>query len=372
MKHLHIVSFHWPFPPINGGLMEVFYKIKWLHAVGVKIHLHAFVEKDNDEIELKPYCAEIHTYARKKNLAGIKPSLPYIVSSRRSGALLQNLQKDNYPILFEGVHTTHLLYTDKLPGRQVFIRLANVEQLYYARLANAAHNKLKKTYYTFEAKLLKAYEDKIANKAMILTLSENDRSFYSNKLNAKETIFMPAFTVFSEVESQKGKGAYVLYHGNLSVAENEKAAIFIINEVADNTTYKFIIAGNKPSKKLQKLIVENENVSLVANPDEGKMKQLISQAQIHLLPSYNNTGVKLKLLHAAYLGRHIITNNAGVIGSGLQDIVHIADTAEVVIKLIHELITVEFSEEILIKRKQILARNYNNEKNAIALSALLQ
>ena len=41
-KHLHIISFDVPYPANYGGVIDVFYKIKALHAKCVKIHLHCF------------------------------------------------------------------------------------------------------------------------------------------------------------------------------------------------------------------------------------------------------------------------------------------------------------------------------------------
>ena len=41
-KHLHIISFDIPYPPDYGGVVDVFYKIKALSLLGIKIHLHCF------------------------------------------------------------------------------------------------------------------------------------------------------------------------------------------------------------------------------------------------------------------------------------------------------------------------------------------
>jgi hypothetical protein len=61
--------------------------------------------------------------------------LPFIVNSRKSEELIQNLQKDNYPILIEGIHCSYYLYTGKLTNRIVLLRLHNAEFEYYHHLA---------------------------------------------------------------------------------------------------------------------------------------------------------------------------------------------------------------------------------------------
>jgi hypothetical protein len=103
--HLHIVSFTIPYPPNFGGAIDVFFKIKALHAAGVKIHLHCFSYDRNPSPELEKYCFETHYYPRKTGLRSALNWRPYIVYSRRSDRLFEILQKDDYPILFEGLHS---------------------------------------------------------------------------------------------------------------------------------------------------------------------------------------------------------------------------------------------------------------------------
>ena len=47
---------------------------------------------------------------------------------------------------------------------------------------------------------------------------------------------------------------------------------------------------------------------LVANPSEMEMQDMIAKAQINILPSFNNTGIQIKLLNALFNGRHCLVN----------------------------------------------------------------
>ena len=58
------------------------------------------------------------------------------------------------------------------------------------------------------------------------------------------------------------------------------------------------------------------------------MQDLISKAQVNILPSFNCTGVKLKLLNALFNGRHCIVNQDAVEGTGLESTCHIATGAD--------------------------------------------
>lgn len=363
-KHLHIVTLDVPYPADYGGAIEQMYKIKWLHQLGVKIHLHCFTKSRPAAPELNGYCETVNYYPRKTGFKRFPIFTPYIVASRSEPALLANLQKDNYPILFEGIHTTFLLQTNLLKGRQIFVRLHNCEYRYYAQLAKHEKNFLKRLYFKYESFLLRKYEQRIAKRCALLAMSESDLDIFVKEFNAKDIQFIPAFVGWEEVTGPEGKGCYCLYHGNLSVNENEAAAAWLLQNVFDKSGLPFVIAGKSPSAALEKLAHENEHTCVVADPGEKELQDMIAKAQVNVLPSFNNTGIKLKLLNALYSGRHCLVNAAGVDGSGLENICTIANDAVAFKKAVTDLYAVPFSEAEVEKRKALLAGLNNNKKNA--------
>jgi hypothetical protein len=109
-KHIHIISFDIPYPPVYGGIIDVFYKIKSLHKLGYSITLHCFQYKAKDEqTVLNEYCERVIYYPRKKVYKVFFSVIPYIISSRSSDDLLSNLLEDNDTIIFEGLHTCFYL-----------------------------------------------------------------------------------------------------------------------------------------------------------------------------------------------------------------------------------------------------------------------
>jgi len=116
-KHLHIVSFDVPFPANYGGVFEIYHTLRSLHREGVKIHLHCFDYGRGQQPELKKYCATVDYYERHTGHKGFSMKLPYIVSSRANPALLENLSKDDHPILLEGIHTSYYLQDESWKNR---------------------------------------------------------------------------------------------------------------------------------------------------------------------------------------------------------------------------------------------------------------
>ena len=362
-KHLHIVCLDVPYPADYGGVFDLFYKIKSLHETGIQIHLHCFEYGRGEQEELDEYCVSVKYYKRKRILESFSLRLPFIVSSRANKTLLANLTSDNYPVLLEGIHCTYFLYTGALKNKKVFVRLHNVEYGYYEELSKTTYNIFEKIYFRLESRLLKKYENDIANKAMLIAVSEKDKAIYKNKFHAKNVEYLPVFLPFTNVKSEKGSGNFCLYHGNLSVPENEKAAIWLIKDIFQSLDIPFVVAGKSPSTYLQTLAHSNDNICLVANPSGNEMSDLIKKAQVHLLPSFNRTGIKIKLLNALFNGRFVITNPVAVEETGLSTLCEIADTAEQYIKLCSELFHTDFGEKDILRRKKILESLYNNHAN---------
>lgn len=358
-KHLHIITHDVPYPADFGGVIDLFYKIKTLYLLGVKIHLHCFVNKRPPSDELDKYCASVNYYPRNK---GISFRLPYIVSCRRSMELTQRLAKDNHPVLIEGIHCSYSLYTNQLTNRKVLLRLHNTEFEYYHHLAIHEKNILKKVYFTIESRLLKKYENKLSEKTKIFAVSEHDVKLYKHFFDASDIQYLPVFLPYTGVTSLPGKGTYCLYHGNLSISENEEAAIWLLQNIFTDLEIPFVIAGKNPSQRLEFLAHEHKHTCLVANPTDSELQDMIAKAQINILPSFNNTGVKLKLLNALYNGRHCIVNKAGVEGSGLESLCTITNEITATKNAIIELYDTAFVENK--KRQTLLNQLYNNDLNA--------
>ncbi|MEJ7913284.1 MAG: mannosyltransferase, partial [Chitinophagaceae bacterium] len=173
-KHLHIVCLDVPYPVDYGGVFDLFHKIKTLYELGIKIHLHCFEYGRGEPSILNNYCVKVIYYQRNEGHKGFSTVIPYIVASRSSRQLIENLNLDSYPVLLEGIHCTYPLYCDSLSKRKIFLRLHNVEYQYYHHLFRHESSLLKKAYYYNESRLLKCYEQKIVNRANILAVSQKD------------------------------------------------------------------------------------------------------------------------------------------------------------------------------------------------------
>ena len=359
---IHIVAFDVPYPADYGGVIDIFYKIKAIYDEGFDIKLHMYYYgRKHSKSELRKYCSEVNYYPRKIYKNPFVGSKPYIVNSRNSDALLKNLQKDNAPILFEGLHCTYYLNDPSLSNRFKLVRTHNIEHHYYKHLENSEFRYFKKYFFRIEAEKLKKYEAILKHADKIAAISPNDFKYFNEKFG--KTLYVPAFHTNTNTVNPGKKGNYILYHGNLSVPENYTAAIELIKNVLSKIKTPSIIAGNNPPKELISLCNKFDNISLKSNLSTNKIHTLIKEAHINVLYTNQNTGIKLKLLNALYLGKFSIVNPLMVDGSGLEDMCIISHNFEDMIKSINEFMLKDYNNDYYIKRKKILEEKFNNQNS---------
>lgn len=361
-NHLHVISFDVPFPANYGGVIDVYYKLKALHELGVKIHLHCFEYGRQKAKELEQCCAEVHYYHRSTTRSHLFRRKPFIVVTRSSDELMQRLLKDDHPILFEGLHTCMYLDDERLANRFKAVRTHNIEHEYYQNLAKVEKNFFKKYYFMNEADKLERFERILCNAQLIAAISKNDTEYLNGRYPNVQHV--SAFHPNSHVEVQKGKGNFCLYHGSLEIGENNEAALYLVQRVFSHVKLPLIIAGNRPSKELREEVSKHPNIELRTGLQTDDIHQLIRQAQVNVLPTFQATGIKLKLLAALYMGRHCLVNGPMVANTGLEGLCRVEDNDKRFARAVTELFNKEFDSEELERREQVLNRSFCNRVNA--------
>ncbi len=370
-NHLHIISFDIPYPANYGGVIDVYHKIRCLHEKEIRVILHCFAYGNRQAApELEAICEKVYYYQRNTSFRNQLSLLPFNVKSRIDPELKANLLKDNYPILFEVLHTCYLLNDPDLKQRRKLFRHSNIEHDYFLELAKAEKSFLKKMYLKAEAFKLKRFEKQIVHADCILSVSENDLNYFKKMYPDTPSVYLPSFHPFDELQCKPGKGNYILYHGNLSVAENYTAATWLIDEVFSRIAQPVIIAGLNPPSHLIEKIKSFRHIELRKNCDEQEMQTLIEDAQIHCLYTAQSTGLKLKLLNVLYSGRYVLANPTLLVGTPLTEACIVCNTANDYFSAIYTLFEKEFTADAIEKRKTIVSV-MNNEKKTEKLISYL-
>lgn len=359
MNKLHIVSFDVPFPPNYGGIIDVFYKIKELHKLGIEIYLHSFFDGQNKQPELNKYCKEVYYYKRGNTIISCLSLLPFRVKSRANKQLFKNINNNKAPVLYEGLHSAYLL-TKKTPYK-TYIRAHNIEHTYFYGLAKSEKNVFKKIFFFSEALKLSFFEKKITKAHGIFSISKLEQKYFLKNYGENAT-YIPAFHDNSFQSHKNSKGTYILWHGDLRVCDNIKAVLFLI-DIYSNTKFTFKIASSTTPSSIIKALKRVKNIQFIKLNSNDMLNDLLKNAHINILYTYQNTGIKLKLLNALYKGKFVIGNNHLIKDTGLESICELANTKDEFLQKTNILFQQEFTFKISEQRKALL-ENFNPTKAA--------
>lgn len=359
-----------PHPPDYGGVIDVFYKLKALHEAGLKIHLHCFDYGRGRKEILSQFCEKVYYYKRNTSKTLLFHKLPFIVVSRRSQALLNRLLKDDHPILFEGLHSCYYLDHPKLKKRVKLVRTHNVEHEYYMALARVESNAFKKAYFSRETLKLRTFESILKHASAILAISPNDEKHFNRHYGNAQ--YIPAFHSEGAGTFIEEKERVAFYHGNLAVGENDRAALWLTEEVFSESKYALVIAGNNPSMELRRAVNERPNVTLMEKVTTDDIRKLVQKSWINILPTFQNTGIKLKLLFALYNGGYCLVNSTMVDETGLEEFCVVKNEPDEMVNAMEALMRLPFSREEFKARVSQLDRVFSTETNAQKIIGLLQ
>ncbi|MDX2359427.1 MAG: hypothetical protein QNK23_01380 [Crocinitomicaceae bacterium] len=365
-KHIHIIALDVPFPADYGGAIDMYFRIKALHELGFEIDLHCFEYGRGYPQELEEITSTVSYYRRDKNLTDWFSPFPFIVKTRRSSKLLNALLKDDSPILFEGIHSTFYLGDERLSDRIKIVRTHNVEHQYYAELAKKATG-LKRIFYKSEARKLKKYEPILAKADHILAIQKND--FVHFKAFNHSVHLLPACTPPITGTAYTKTEPYCLFHGNLSVLENENAALWILESLGP-LNIELVIAGKNPSDRLREYC-SDDGVDVIDNPNEEKMQELVQEARVHVLYTDQPTGLKLKLLNALNSSGHVIVNNKMVAGTQLGTYCQVKNTPKSFAHAVQLVMEKELSQEKFEERRSYLREHFDTKKNCELIERLI-
>jgi len=364
-KHLHIVAFDVPYPPIYGGVIDLYFQLKALHKIGVKVTYHCFYYKGNNPPanRLNDFADQVFYYHRKKHIGKMVASkLPFIVATRNDKKLLENLKQNEAPILFSGLQSCFFLNHPDLSKRQKFVRTHNIEHNYYRGLAAVETSSIKKQYYLWEAKKLEKFENELKHANGIFSIARMDVDHFNQYA---PTHHSPPFFRFQKRQNNFDTGIlFGLFQGNLSVNENIEAVKYIDRHIAPLSQHQIIIAGKNPNWAIKRLCQQSPWLTLIANPTQDEMNDLIEKAQVNLLFTNQQTGIKLKLLHALAIGKHIIINSKMDDSNLFKPLCIVEDDSELIQKKFDQLMATPFTNEMFDKRQKQFLLTFNNERNA--------
>lgn len=359
-KELHIISFENPFPPDFGGVIDVFYKVKALNSLGFTIYLHCYYE-DRNEVspELKAITEKVYLYKKNKNPLFVFSKYPLPVICRYDKRLIQNIMKHDAPILFEGLHSTMVLRKAKLDNKK-YLRLHNIESNFYSGMSKSETNLIKKVLYYFVARKYLDYQKTIADFDYTFTLSHYELE-EARKLTGNCS-YVPVFHGNEANRQFSEFGDYAFYHGDLRLADNKRAAEFLIAVFREIPDYSLIIASSNGKQFVESKIKELPNVKFVEIESEKHLDGLLANAHVNAMLSFQESGTKLKVINSLFKSRFCLVNRNMVDDAELLSLCETAEDKEEFIEKIKALKDTPYRQNVT--RNQVLRHVLNDKENA--------
>ena len=357
---LHIVTFSVPYPPNYGGAMDVWNRLKALKSLGVRIQLHCFLYGPYvPQAILKEVAEEVHYYPRSVWPIFFAKGQPFVISSRKHNLLLNRLQGDQIPVFFEGMQTT--AWVDAIPKKKRLLRAHNVEHKYYQQLARNSGG-YRSLIFNRESQCLEEYEKRFAKTFdAVFCISSDDHEWFSRQ--GANSVHLPPFHGFSQVEIEYGRGEYLLYQGDLSIEINQRAVLELIRMIPEGVSMPLVVAGRSGDQGFESKISSFPNIKREADVSQDAMLQLIRHAQVILVHSLHEEGMKMKLFPALFRGRFVAANQLSATKSGLDNAIQFYN-AENFTSLLTQLVRTSFNETDLKERQRILSQLPDDATNA--------
>lgn len=363
-KQLHIISFDNPFPPNYGGVIDVFYKIKALHQQGIKIYLHCFyLEKNQVSDELKAITEKVFLYPKNRNPLFLFSHIPMSVISRFDEKLIENITSIKAPILTEGLQSSMIINHLKLTDQKIYLRLHNIESNFYSGMSKNESSILKKILYRLEAFKYKNYQKKIGQFDYVFGLSYFECDFIAQQ--TKNWSYLPVFHG-NEINNQLSEfGNFALYHGDLRLADNKRAAAFCISVFKKIKNYKLIIASSNGRKFIANLIGDASNIEFIELQNHSQLEDLLNNAHLNILLSFQKSGTKLKIINALHRSRFCLINENMVDDEKILSLCQVATAENDFIENINILKSKPYLDNEI--RKKTLSEVYNDTENALKI-----
>jgi hypothetical protein len=370
VKELHIISFNYPYPPSYGGIIDVYYKIKALSEIGIKIHLHCFVDRipEMTDPEIRKSTENVFFYKKKRSPLLYFSGIPFAAAIRNSEPLLKNLKKINAPILFEGLQTTCIIRLLKDYGHKLYLRHHNNEAEYYKGLSLSEKNIFKKAIYRIESLKYTGYQKKLL-KSFETVFCLSEKEYNEVEAYSKNASLIHIFHGNRSVKQLDKKGKYFLFHGDLTTSDNKKALNETIDLFKSLPQYKLIVASDRAGEDIKRKIDSAENISLTPIQTTANLHHLLEDAHANILLSYQNSGTKVKLFNTLYNSRFVIINENITDDPALISLcLYGSDLNEIRQQII---ISAEKEYDATENRREILEKKHSDNAKAEEMAAII-
>lgn len=320
-----------PYPPYRGDKLKIYHLAKRL-ARKHELHLVTFLQDKNDLQylpELQQIFTEIHLVplgrlqSYRNSLFAFLRKEPFQVRYFHSAAMAEKIQQLQQQHRYDAVHVQHLRmaqYWAKDKSLPRILDLPDAYSLYWKRRIDTSKGLLK-AFTRLEQKRVLEYEAILEDYDLSLVCSREDQEYLSKERGIGNVALLPNGV---DLETFSGNHDYsgnrtILFTGNMDYAPNVDAVLYFATEILplirkQIPDAQFVIAGQRPVKKVQELAGEGIQVT-------GFVKDLAASyaaAAVVVAPLRFGAGTQNKVLEAMAMGVPVVSRNIGFNGLNIK------------------------------------------------------
>ena len=317
-----VVSGFFPYPPVFGGAIDVWERIKGLNVLGCTVDL-VVTDKVNPTQQqlqiLKQHIRHFFFVRRKNHISQMFGNLPLQLLSRKNLSVVE-INQDYDLVILESEFCWPVTLNKSITYKNIAVRVHNVESHYFKMLGKSSDSFKEKIYYKIEAAKIRKLSALVFSKAdRLWFISKNDLD--SVNLPGKSR-FMPFPINETFVKPDIKEGNNVVFMGSLFMQNNLFGLDWYLKNVHPYLTeavknYHFYIIGSLKEEDAGILAKYGglPHVSLVINTP--CLKSFYSKASVFVNPMLHGSGVKVKSVNALVNGVPLVSTAVGAEGIGL-------------------------------------------------------
>jgi polysaccharide biosynthesis protein PslH len=319
-----------PFPPVDGGRINVYYPIKYLAARGHNITLACLSETmEPDSVRhMESLCRiEIQQWSKKPSIAGAFCSLfssePYDIKRYKSPQLMSRVRElarsGRFDVVEAGLHSAwYALALKREFGLPVVLRVHNVHWMNFKRLVGLRNNPLAKLFLLNETAKLRGEELRVARSVDLnLTVTDNDAEVLHKYDRTILTMTVPGGVELSDfVENRPVQRPHsVLWMGSLGWLPNQDSFWWLYESIVPEIVrldprVQITVIGSNPPAKI--MAVRHPNIKILGYVKD--IKEIITESQVCVVPLRIGSGMRLKLLELFAMRSAVVSTSVGCEG----------------------------------------------------------
>jgi hypothetical protein len=335
-----IVAMEIPYPPIHGGRVDVWRRVKMLAQQGIEIQLlcwsHETPSIENLEV-INQSVKEFYLILYKKGLkVYIRRvfdlfSYPLEVTSRMVRgeeweAILNSVRRFQPDVIFcDHIHSgwvaSRLSQAVVVP---MIVRSHDIEHLHYRYYLQCAKG-YKKLVRLLSLNHLEQYEKSLFKQSLAFyDISKDDLKFWQDQ-GFTNGYFLPPLIEFSQESTPtniqqdlaESKCYDVVFLGNLNSENNVAGVTWFIEDVFPilkerYSNIKVLIAGSNPISAIKTICENKEGLDLKINPPSAM--EIYQSGRVLIDPVATGSGVSIKSIDMLAMGQPIVSRPKGLSG----------------------------------------------------------